>query len=355
MSAYYKNDSVSKDLMKNFAQIPLNSTAKDGESCIDKCYSSHIVVAVCRTGVNPADGKITVNVVESFFGSLFDEYDEATGATLYIGNLINESSNYIEFYKNEYIQPKFGGSNSKAPYNKTTVNQFFIKDSAALVQAAAQIGVNVDDYDINEDYNPATEEFHFENKATLLVYLNEHADDKEYPPKEGRYYWLAHTMASPTKTDNFTIEFYEYTYNSETHELVVSDTPKYADPTGDIICYADVIYREDGMGNLGLGDKTDINTRLYYYMSPSVQWKKSYNAFEEICRKGNINIFNKKKTCLYNLYQTALFTSFSQKECEKKIANTTGIYSPVYGQSTKVASNFLKDMDYCIKFIQNVD
>jgi hypothetical protein len=90
-------------------------------------------------------------------------------------------------------------------------------------------------------------------------------------------------------------------------------------------------------------------------MSATYDWKKSYGAFEEVCRRGNINIFNKKKTCLYNLYQTAFFTSFSQKECEKKIANTTGIYSPVYGQSTKVASNFLQDMDYCIKFIKNVD
>jgi hypothetical protein len=354
MSAYYKNDSISKDLMKNFAQIPLNSIAKDGESCIDKCYSSHIVVAVCRTGVNPADGKITVNVVESFFGSLFDEYDEATGATLYIGNLINESSNYIEFYKNEYIQPKFGGSDSKAPYNKTTVNQFFIKDSAALVQAAAQIGVDVDDYDVNEDFNPQTEEFHFESKAVLLAYLNEHADDYEYPPKEGRYYWVTHADSTTVSSEYYNFEFIEYKYDDgeiqvvpECKDLSGNLVYKYADIAGDLICYADVTYRDDKGGNLG--------DNKMYYMGPAVSWKKSYAAFEEVCRRGNVNIFNKKKTCLYNLYQTAYFTSFSQKECDKKIANTTGIYSPIYGQSTKVASNFLKDMDYCIKFIQNVD
>ncbi len=350
LTGFYKNDSVSKDLMKNFAQIPLNSTNSDGESCIDKCYSSHIVVAVCRTGVNPADGKITVNVVETFFGSLFDEYDEATGATLYIGNLINENSNYIEFYKNEYIQPKIGGKNSKAPYNKTTVNQFFIKDSAALVNAASVIGVNTDDYDVNEDFNPPTEDFHFENKAVLQAYLNEHADDTEYPPAQGRYYYLVRSGIETKPTDlgsPYTEKYTEYYYNKDTKSVEVSVPIKYADPAEDLVCYVDVTYREDKGGNLG--------DNGYYYMSPASTWKKSYSAFAEVCRRGNVNIFNKKKTCLYNLYQVAYFTSFSQKECEKKIANTTGIYSPVYGKSAKVASNFVKDMDYCIKFIQNVD
>lgn len=304
----YTEDSISKILMQSFRQIPITSAGSDNESCIDKCYSTHIVVAVCRTGVNPSDGKITVNVVETFFGSLFDEFDESTGASLYIGNLINQSSNYIEFYKNRYVQPKFGGAQSREPYNKTTVNQFFLKGSAELKDAAAFIGVNTDEYDVNQDFYPG-ENMCFANFQEAENYVRNRIGDPAVPPVTGKYYFM------------------------------IDD---------ELIVYRELVYDPD---------RTNPDTDKYapYRWLPPVEWKKSYDAFVKACFENNVYIFDKKATCFYNLYQNAYFTSFSQKESQKVIANTTGIYSPVYGVSKKVASNFLLDMDRCISFIDNVD
>ena len=308
LTGTYTAESISKILMQSFRQIPITSAGSDSESCIDKCYSTHIVVAVCRTGVNPSDGKITVNVVETFFGSLFDEFDESTGASLYIGNLINQSSNYIEFYKNRYVQPKFGGAQSREPYNKTTVNQFFLKGSAELKDAAAFIGVNTDDYDVNQDFYPG-ENMCFESLTEAEEYVRNRIGDPAVPPVTGKYYF------------------------------------RY----GDQIVYKELVYDKDR------SNPDDPNGFYPYLWMPITEWKLSYEAFVQACAENNVYIFDKKATCLYNLYQNAYFTSFSQKESQKVIANTTGIYSPVYGVSKKVASNFILDMDRCIKFIDNVD
>ena len=310
LTGTYTSESISKILMQSFRQIPITSAGSDSESCIDKCYSTHIVVAVCRTGVNPSDGKITVNVVETFFGSLFDEYDESTGASLYIGNLINQSSNYIEFYKNRYVQPKFGGAQSREPYNKTTVNQFFLKGSSELKDAAAFIGVNTDEYDVNQDFYPG-ENMCFKDLTEVDAYVKNRINDPAVPPVTGKYYYLAGAKSEQ-------------------------------------ILYKELIYDENRT-------KRDENPIWPYYWTPVSSWKKTYEAFVEACAVNNVYIFDKKATCLYNLYQNAYFTSFSQKESQKVIANTTGIYSPVYGVSKKVASNFVLDMDRCIKFIDNVD
>lgn len=308
LTGSYTEESISKNLMQNFKQIPLTSAGSDSESCIDKCYSTHIVVAVCRTGVNPSDGKITINIVETFFGSLFDEFDESTGASLYIGNLINQNSNYIEFYKNKYVQPKFGGAQSREPYNKTTVNQFYLKGSAELKDAAAFIGVNTDDYDVNQDFYVG-ENFCFNNWEEIKAYVRNRIGDVSTPPTTGKYYYQV----------------------------------------GDDIVYKELVYDPDH------ADMTAEDTFYPYVWKPICSWKKSYDAFVRDCEANHVYIFDKKATCLYNLYQNAYFTSFSQKESQKVIANTTGIYSPVYGVSTKVASNFLLDMDRCISFIDNVD
>ncbi len=300
LSGAYIEDSISKILMQSFKQIPLTSAGDSTESCIDKCYSTHIIVAVCKTGVNPSDGKITVNVVETFFGSLFDEFDENTGASLYIGNLINQNSNYIEFYKNRYVQPGFGGESSKEPYNKTTVNQVYLKGSMELKDAAAFAGIDTDQYDINQEF-VIGDKFCYKSWDDINNYFINHKDDKTYPPECGRYYYLGST------TDIF---YKDLSYNSKTSE---------------------------------------------YQWAPVHMWKKTYDDFASKCKSKNINIFDKKKTCLYNLYQNAYFTSFSQKEAQKVIANTTGMYSPVAGANKKVANNFIQDMDRCISFIDNTD
>ena len=234
MGDYY-NQSISKDLMGLFPQIPLTDVASNAGNenalcTIDKQYSSYIVVAVCKTTINPSDGKITVAILEQFFGSLFDEKDVQSGRDLYIGNIINANSNYIEFYRNTYLKPAFGGGTEPPEFKKTPVPQFYIKDSASLNNAAKMVGVDI------ANYTDADEE-------KLLKDL----------------------------------------------------------------------------------------------------------------REANIFIFDKKRTVLYNNHPQAILTSFSKKEAQKVIANTTGLFGQEYGTTTNIGNNFITDMDRCVSFIKNID
>ena len=225
-----------------FPQIPLTDTGKSGETCtIDKQYSSHIIVAVCKTMVNPTDGKITVGIVETFFGSLFDEVNPQTGADLFIGNIINANSKYVEFYKNHYLAPQTAAGIKTA----SSVPQFYIKDSAELNNACKFVGIDQDSYDVDNIY--------FDAEGKRLPYC----------------------------------------------------------PTEVVYSYA--------------------------------QYLKAINA-------ANIFVFNKKTTILYNNHPYAEFSSFSKKEAQKIIADTTGLYGKEMGTTLNIANNFLKDIDRCINF-----
>ena len=258
LTGNYYDESISKSLMNMFPQIPLTDVASNASSdnplcMIDKQYSSHIVVAVCKTAVNPSDGKITVSIIEQLFGSLFDEKNIQNGRDLYIGNIINANSNYIEFYRNNYIKPKFGSGYDPEPYNKTAVPQFFIKDSAQLNNACKMVGIDQDTYDVDN------------------VYF--------YEDEEGWH----------RKSD----------------------------------CPAIVIY--------------------------------NYEQYINELTKNNIFIFNKKNTILYNHHPEVEFTSFSKKEAQKIIANTTGLFGQEAGTTANIGDNFIIDMDRCISFIKNID
>ena len=251
----YYEESISKTLMGMFPQIPLTDVAQNANSntpvcTIDKQYSSHIIVAVCKTVVNPSDGKITVSVLEQFFGSLFDERNNQTGKELYIGNIINANSKYIEFYRNDFLKPATGSGYDPAPYNRTAVPQFFIKDSMQLTNACKMVGIDVDIYDVDNVY------FDKNNKRK----------------------------------------------------------PK----------------------------------------TPAII-EKTYEQYIEDLAKNNIFVFNKKTTIFYNFHPFALFSSFSKKEAQKVIANTTGLFGEAAGTTMNIGDNFIIDMDRCINFIKNVD
>jgi hypothetical protein len=246
LSDRYENNSISKSLMGMFAQIPLTDTGKSGETCtIDKQYSSYICVAVCKTMINPTDGKITVAVVESFFGSIFDEKNPANGEDLFIGNIINANSKYIEFYRNNYLQPKEIFNPGVA-----AVSQFYIKDSSELNNACKFAGIYQDSYDVDN------------------IYFNEDGTRKEFCPPE-------------------------------------------------------IVY--------------------------------NYKQYIKALSDAHIFVFNKKTTILYNNHPYAEFSTFSKKEAQKVIADTTGLFGKAQGTTLNVANNFLKDMDRCINFIKNVD
>lgn len=251
LAADYYNESISKTLMNLYPQIPLaDSNQADSLCTIDKMYSSHIVVAVCKTIVNPSDGKITVSVVEQFFGSLFNEKSATTGVSLYIGDAINTNSNYIEFYRNDYVKPAFSSGFDPAPYDRTAVPQFYINNSAELNNQCAMIGIDTSLYDVDNKFF-----------------------DANGNRKEG-------TPAS--------------------------------------ICY-------------------------------------TYKQYTEDLKKNNIFVFNKKTTIVYNNNPAATLISFSKKEAQKIIANTTSLFGSEEGTTMNIASNFILDMDRCINFIKNID
>jgi hypothetical protein len=182
--ADYYNESISKNLMSSFPAIPLTDVGEDanGTQCtIDKEYSSYIVVAVCKSVINPADGKVTVSVLETFFGSLFNEQNPSTGRSLYIGNIINNNSKYIEFYKNNYVENRMVAT---AP-NKTAVPQFFIKDSMDLRNACSMAGINVDASE--EEFLAECKKnniFVFDKISTILYNIHPEATFASFSKKE---------------------------------------------------------------------------------------------------------------------------------------------------------------------------
>lgn len=111
LSGEYSKETVSKNLMKKFPTIPLADIRSEDiggssdfhPSIIDHKFMSNICVEVCKTNIDPSNGKISVEVLESFVGSLFDEKDPTTGHSLFIGDIINENSEIIEFYRNSRI------------------------------------------------------------------------------------------------------------------------------------------------------------------------------------------------------------------------------------------------------------
>ncbi len=242
----YYDESISKILMKKFPGISMASISADdfldGEkqpSIIDHNYATHVTVAVCKTTIDPSNGKIVVNLVETFFGSLFNEKNAQNGRSLFIGDIINANSDFIEFYRNDYVSSGDKGAYDPPEYRRTEVNQIFIRDTDELKNAAQLRGIDYEDYGCDA-LDPAVK-------------------------KE--------------------------------------------------------------------------NERQYY----------------EDLEKFHIYAIDKKEVCIYNLHWEANLTSFSKKESQKIIANTTGLYSVADGKTVNIANNFLIDMDRCIKFIKNID
>ena len=69
---------------------------------LDKTYLNQIGVVVCRMYANPNnDNRIAIEPIESFVGSLNPAaVDSVTGASIYIGDIINTTSRYINFFSN---------------------------------------------------------------------------------------------------------------------------------------------------------------------------------------------------------------------------------------------------------------
>ena len=88
------DNTLSKTLALQFPSIAFNDAGQ-----IDNSYMDKIVVAIITMQNDPnQNNKITFTIAESFVGSLDVNSKNESGATNYIGNIINSNSKYVEFY-----------------------------------------------------------------------------------------------------------------------------------------------------------------------------------------------------------------------------------------------------------------
>ena len=82
------------------ALFPTIQTDEDGN--LEEYFLKQIMVVVCKTFEDVAQaGKTGVQILESFVGSLNrSAINNSTGESIFIGDIVNENSNYIELYSN---------------------------------------------------------------------------------------------------------------------------------------------------------------------------------------------------------------------------------------------------------------
>ena len=94
-------DSISKQAAKLFPTISFASNYDQNSVHTDKSYLKYIGVVVYALTVDKSTGGIVAVPVESFAGSIDPSaVDQTTGATAYIGTIINSNSKYIKFFSN---------------------------------------------------------------------------------------------------------------------------------------------------------------------------------------------------------------------------------------------------------------
>ncbi len=108
-SSTITTESIGRNAVETcFPQVTYDKTAflqRDADeyyNTLNKTYLNQIGIVVYRMYANPNnDNRIAFEPVESFVGSLNpDAVDDVTGETIYIGNRINTTSRYINFFSN---------------------------------------------------------------------------------------------------------------------------------------------------------------------------------------------------------------------------------------------------------------
>lgn len=97
LSGDFTKASVSKTLGGMFPSLTYNDSGK-----LDTYYLHQIMVVVCKTYEDTNnDNKIGVQILESFLGSLNPaSIDSANGESIFIDDIVNDNSDYIEMYSN---------------------------------------------------------------------------------------------------------------------------------------------------------------------------------------------------------------------------------------------------------------
>ena len=98
LTGKFSGSSTSEDIMRQFPTIEF----LENGSSVDKSYGQQLGVIVCNTNADPNNqGLLQVGILESWVGSIHKAAkNPSTGQSIYLGNIINNQSNYIKWYAN---------------------------------------------------------------------------------------------------------------------------------------------------------------------------------------------------------------------------------------------------------------
>lgn len=151
----FTKSSISKSLGAQFPTITY-----DERGCLDNFYMHQIMIAVCKTYEDTRnDNKIGVQILETFVGSLNSSaIDNATGESIFIDNIINNNSEYVELYSNVTTNLPDNGYMYKVSDNLAHLLSFTSAESAKNIKYSDIISSldtiftktsNIDEYTID--------------------------------------------------------------------------------------------------------------------------------------------------------------------------------------------------------------
>lgn len=136
LTATYSGTSVSENMMNYFPAIDFT---EDGSQLSNE-YSNWLTVIVARTIGNPNNnGDLEVTILEAWNGSIVSgTKDTASGRSVYLGDIINNGSNYIKWYATDpTTQPITTVNNSIALFtDKQTIDlaSFTTSESDPIIE-----------------------------------------------------------------------------------------------------------------------------------------------------------------------------------------------------------------------------
>ena len=118
-------NSISKSAAEFFPTITYSANANptdDGSVAgFDHRYFSYIGIVVYRIGIDRGNGNLIAEPIESFAGSLLaNAKDVRTNASVFIEDIVNNTSNYISIYVNEELADQVN-EDDPIHFNKNTI------------------------------------------------------------------------------------------------------------------------------------------------------------------------------------------------------------------------------------------
>ena len=128
-------DSISKNLARQFPSFWNRS------SVVDRTYMNQVVVMVCKSYSDRNNGNLlNIDIIEKYTGSLCkDDTDPSTGQSIFLGDLINSRSEYIEFYFNVLDEAYPITNITKGTTASTTGKTYAVRQAEATAEPESVI------------------------------------------------------------------------------------------------------------------------------------------------------------------------------------------------------------------------